>query len=133
MWIYIKILVEVYMQFTAKAKYIHFSPYKLRPLADVVRGKNVQYALSWLTTCALRRAQPIKKALESAMANAKNLHNINADKLIISQIIVDEGPALHYFKPGAMGRSNGYKKRQSHISIVLKPLEAHKAKETKEA
>lgn len=107
------------MQFTAKARYIRFSPYKLRILVDVIRGKTVLYALNWLSTCALKRAEPIKKMVESAVANAKDLQNVSLNDLSIKDIRIDEGPTYNYFKPGAMGRSNKYKRRISHMSIVL--------------
>jgi large subunit ribosomal protein L22 len=110
------------MQFVAKARYLRYSPYKLRPLADVVRGKNVAMALDWLSTHAVQRTVPVKKALESAAANAKNIHNLNTVDLIVKDIRVDQGPIYRYFKPGAMGRSNIYRKRFSHISIVLEPM-----------
>ena len=53
------------MQFNAKARYVRFSPYKLRPLADVVRGKNVSFALHWLATHAVKRIVPVQKVIES--------------------------------------------------------------------
>jgi large subunit ribosomal protein L22 len=111
------------MQFNAKARYIRFSPYKLRPVADVIRGKNVQFALNWLETAALKKAMPLKKLVASAAANAKQLHDVDVTELHIKEIRVDQGPAYKYFKPGAMGRSNIYKKRFSHISVVLEPVE----------
>src|SRR5947207_1403645 len=117
------------MQFTAKARYIRFSPYKLRILADVIRGKSVLYALNWLSTCALKRAEPIKKMVESAVANAKNSEDVGLNELSILEIRVDEGPVYKYFKPGAMGRSNKYKRRQSHMSIVLVSAEKTVTKE----
>ena len=49
------------MQFIAKAKYIHYSPYKLRPLVDVIRGKNAQYALNWLATYPVQRVSQLKR------------------------------------------------------------------------
>ena len=110
------------MQFNAKARYIRFSPYKLRPVADVIRGKNVQFALNWLETAALKKALPLKKVVASAAANAKQLHDVDVNDLQIKEIRVDQGPAYKYFKPGAMGRSNIYKKRFSHISVVLEPV-----------
>ena len=58
------------MQFVAKAKFIRYSPYKLRPYADLVRGKNVDYALAWLGAHENQRITPIKKAIKSAMSNA---------------------------------------------------------------
>lgn len=107
------------MQYSAKARYIRFSPYKLRPLVDVVRGKKASYALNWLDTCALKKAVPVQKLVASAVANASNQDNISADQLIIKDIRVDQGPIIRYFKPGAMGRANIYRKRLSHISIIL--------------
>lgn len=110
------------MQFNAKARYIRYSPYKLRPVADVVRGKNVQYALQWLTTSGLKRSVPIKKMIESAAANAKQLHNVDSNQLAIKEIRIDQGPMYRYFKPGAMGRANIYRRRFSHMSVILEPF-----------
>ena len=55
----------------AISKYIRISPYKLRPYADVIRGKSVEKAYAWLKTCAVQRAEPLLKTLASAYANAK--------------------------------------------------------------
>jgi len=107
------------MLFTAKSKFVRCSPYKLRPLVDVVRGKTARYALDWLSTCAMQRACPIKKTVASAVANANTLKNVEVDDLRVKEIRVDEGPQHRYFKPGAMGRSNPYLKRLCHISVVL--------------
>jgi len=110
------------MQFVAKAKYIHHSPYKLRPLADVVRGKNVKFALDWLTTFPVRKSEPLKKVIASAAANAKNLHDLSSENLAIKEIRIDQGPIMRYFKAGAMGRANIQRKRFSHISVILEDL-----------
>lgn len=110
------------MQFNAKARFLSFSPYKLRPLADVVRGKTVPKALQWLSVCPIKRALPIKKLIESAAGNAKNLNNLEQADLIISEIKIDNGPMRRYFKPGAMGRSNIYRRRSCHASVILKAI-----------
>ncbi|QQR53461.1 50S ribosomal protein L22 [bacterium] len=110
------------MNFSAKALYIKFSPFKLRPLVDVMRGKTAQAALWWLHTYKTRRAVPILKLLNSAIANAKSLQNISAEELVIKDIRVDHGPTYKYFKPGAQGRANVQKKRSSHIQIQLVAL-----------
>src|ERR1700722_13788074 len=107
------------MQFVAKARYVHYSPYKLRPLADVIRGKNAKYALDWLYTCRMKKSVPLSKILASAAANAKDLQNIEVDKLFVRDIRVDQGPSYRYYKPGAMGRANPYRKRFSHINVIL--------------
>ncbi len=108
------------MNFTAKVKYLRYSPYKLRPIVDVLRGKNVDYAINWLTTYKTQRALPVQKIIESAAANAKfQQSDLELSDLFIKEILVDQGPMYKYFKPGAMGRANPYKKRSSHISVVL--------------
>lgn len=107
------------MEFKAKAKYIHYSPYKLRPIADVIRGKSASYALDWLKIYKVKKAQPILKTLESAVANANNLDSVSKEDLFVKEIRIDQGPTIKYFKPGAMGRSNPYRKRMSHISIIV--------------
>ena len=107
------------MQYKAKAKDIPFSPYKLRMYADVVRGKNAAYALHWLATQAVGRITPIKKAIESAVANANSLNGIERQDLWISEIRIDQGRIFHYFKPGAMGRATPQRKRFSHISVIV--------------
>lgn len=113
------------MQFKALGKNIKRSPSKLRPIADVIRGKSVQYALNWLTVYPARKALPIKKVVQSAAANAKNLQDIEVDKLTISEIKVDQGPAYKYFRPGPMGRSKILRKRLSHITVVVKAVDSN--------
>ncbi len=110
------------MQFNARARYIRYSPYKLRPLIDVIRGKQADYAVHYLSTAALKRAIPIKKLIESAAANALQLQDIDLSRLAVKEIRVDEGPTYKYFKPGAMGRANVQRKRFSHISVILEPI-----------
>jgi large subunit ribosomal protein L22 len=107
------------MQFTAKTRYVVFSPYKLRPIADVIRGKGVQYALDWLTTYKIHRVTPIKKLIESAAANALSLQDVSQSALFIKEIRIDQGPIRDYFKPGAMGRAMAQRTRLSHLSVVL--------------
>lgn len=119
------------MQFCAKARYIRISQYKMRPLVDVVRGKNVAYALNWLSTCALKKAVPIKKMIESAVANAKSLQNLDSTDLVIKDIRIDQGPMFRYFKPGAMGRANIYRKRLSHMSVIVEPVTNKEKRGTK--
>ena len=111
------------MNFKASAKYIKRSPYKLRPIIDVIRGKNAQYALDWLKVYGLKKSSAIKKLLESAIANAKNINEeLQTRDLCVSEIRVDEGPTFKYFKPSAQGRSMIMRKRLSHMMIILKQI-----------
>lgn len=107
------------MQFVAKAKYISYSPYKLRPLVNMIRGKGADHAIGWLLTYGTQRSGPIKKLIESAIANAKNLQNLDAGSLLIKEIRVDQGPIYKYFRPGAQGRAMPQRKRLCHISVTL--------------
>jgi len=106
-------------RYKAIAKFVRFSPYKLRPIVAVVRGKKVQSALDWLSTYAGKRVLPIKKVIESAVANAKILDSKQAEDLVVKDIRVDEGPMHRYFKPGAMGRAQVQRRRTSHIRVIL--------------
>jgi len=107
------------MEFIAKAQNVHYSPYKIRPLADVIRGKNVVFALNWLSAYETRRTGCLYKVLASAVANAKNLQNLAPRDLFISELRVDQGPIYRYIKPGAQGRAMPQRKRFCHIKVVL--------------
>lgn len=105
----------------AKSKFIRVSPYKLRPLADVVRGRSVDEAFACLKTCGIKRARVLLKTLFSAYSNArqKNPDIDSMDKAYIKEIRVDQGPIIKYFKPGAMGRANEQRKRMCHLEIII--------------
>ena len=109
------------MQVKAKSRYVRVSPYKLRPLVDVVRGGTVEKAIAFLKTNANKRVRPILKLIESAYANAKNVDSsvTSAQEMNIKEIKVDQGPTVKYFKPAAMGRSSVQRKRLSHMEIIL--------------
>lgn len=101
---------------------VRISPYKLRLLADVVRGRSVGEALAWLKTYGSNRTVPVFKVIASAYANAKHKNPELQGKLgglFIHTIRVDEGGIVRYFKPGARGRGNPQRKRLSHIEVVL--------------
>jgi large subunit ribosomal protein L22 len=117
------------MQFVAKSRFVRYSPFKLRPLVAVIRGKGVEYALGWLATYQTKRVRPIRKVLESAVANAKSLKNIKPEDLVVKEIRVDQGPIMRYYKPGAMGRATIQRKRFSHISVILEDNSLENSKE----
>lgn len=114
------------MSFKATARYIRISPYKVRPIADVIRGKNVKYALDWLATYPAKRAVSVRKIVKSAADNAKHLQEIDVADLYIKEVRIDQGPIIRYFRPGAMGRSNPYRKRLSHMSVTLESINMKK-------
>lgn len=107
------------MEASAYLRSYRISPQKARLVADQVRGLKVEKALELLTYSTKKASQPIKKCLESAIANAE--HNVGADvdALIVSRICVDEGPVLKRFHARAKGRGTRIIKRTSHFSVTV--------------
>jgi large subunit ribosomal protein L22 len=94
------------------------SPRKVRLVADMVRGKQVDEALSILTYVPKRAGLPLKKLLSSAISNAKNL-SLPTETLIVKKISVDPGKTLYRRQPMSRGRAFAIRKRTSHVGIVL--------------
>jgi len=107
------------MEVRAVGKYLRVSPYKVRLVADLVRGKKVDEAITILKFLPKKSGRLINKTLRSALANAENTQTIDVDTLFIKTILVDEGPKLKRFRPRAMGRATRILKRTSHITMVL--------------
>ena len=107
------------MEVRAVGKYLRVSPYKVRLIADMVRGKKVEEALTILKFLPKKSGRLINKTLRSAVANAENTQTIDVDTLVIKTILVDEGPKLKRWRPRAMGRATRILKRTSHITMVL--------------
>lgn len=102
---------------------VRVAPRKVRLVADLVRGKNVDEALNILQFTAKRAAPVIAKLIESALHNVEQSEKLDwdIDDLCVSTIFVNEGPTLRRFKPRAMGRATRINKRTSHITVVLEP------------
>jgi len=96
------------------------SPRKVRLVTELVKGKSVKQALVELSFLPKRAVLPIKKLIESAVANAKNNQKVNVDNLIISNITVDKGIVLKRRMPRARGMATPINKRSSHIKVELK-------------
>ena len=107
------------MEIVAKSKAERITPRKVMLVADVIRNKKVEQALNTLSLVRKRAASVLIKLLESAVANAINNAKQNKDLLFIKRIEVTEGPFLKRFRASTRGRTHPYKKRSSHIKIVL--------------
>lgn len=107
----------------AVAKYIRTSPRKLRLVADLIRGKAVNEARVILQFTPKRAAITLQKVLESAIANAENNEDLEAENLTVHKVFVDEGPTMKRWTPRARGRASAIKKRTSHVTVVVKPRE----------
>jgi large subunit ribosomal protein L22 len=103
----------------AVAKYLRVTPFKVRLVADMVRGKKVEEALNILKFLPKKGGRLINKTLRSAVANAEQEKTIDVDTLYIKTIQVDEGPQLKRWRPRSMGRATRIIKRTSHITMVL--------------
>jgi len=104
---------------TATAKYVRVSARKMRLVADMVRGKGVAEARTVLAFSTKNAAKVVTKVLGSAVANAENNHDMSADELFISTILVNEGPTLKRIRPRAMGRAFRVRKRTCHVTVEL--------------
>ena len=107
------------MEVKSYSKYVRISPKKAREVARILPGKKATEAVSLLKYIPRKAARLLDKTLKSAMANAENNSNLSSDDLIIKQAVVEEGPALKRFIPCARGSSHPYKKRMSHLRIIL--------------
>lgn len=106
------------MEVTTIQKYIHATPRKLRLVADMVRKMLPSQALNILKATPKMAAQDLEKALSTVLANAKQ-QGLDASKLTFSKIEVNESMKMRRFRSGTRGRVKPYKKRMSHIKIVL--------------
>lgn len=107
------------MATTAVLKYIRVSPQKGRLVADLIRGLSVERALEVLQFCPKKAAKPVKKALESAIANAEHNDGADVDELKVQAIEISAGPTLKRFHARAKGRGARILKRTSHIVVTV--------------
>ncbi|MEC9330109.1 MAG: 50S ribosomal protein L22 [Pseudomonadota bacterium] len=105
------------MEVRAVAKYVRISPQKCRLVADQVRRLPVGQALELLQFSPRKAAAPIRKTLESAIANAEHNQGLDIDELRVDTITIDEGPVLKRWRPRAKGRATPVIKRTSHITV----------------
>jgi len=103
----------------AKLRNFRMSPFKVREMADIIRGKGVEDASNILEFTPRKSAVAMKKLLDYAIANAENNYSMNPDTLYIKTVCVDEGRTWKRFIPRAQGRSARINKRTSHIMLEL--------------
>lgn len=99
---------------------IRVSPRKLGIVAGLIRGKRVEAALSELTFSKRRIAEDVKKVLQSAIANAENNHQLDVDRLVVSEASVGKGLVMRRFHARARGRGTRIEKPFSHLTIVVR-------------
>jgi large subunit ribosomal protein L22 len=110
------------MEAKASLRYLRITPRKVRVVADLIRGKNVNAALAQLAYVEKRAAEPLAKLLRSAVANAEQSakdKSLDVDRLRVKELMVDQGPSLRRYMPRAMGRAFKILKKTSHIQLTL--------------
>ena len=112
------------MEVTAKLRNYRVSARKARLLADEIRGKGVEEALTILDLSDKRFAKPLAKLVRSALANAEEKNErdkagIDVDNLVVEKIMVDQGASMWRIRARAQGRAAWIQRRTSHVSVVL--------------
>ena len=107
------------MDIIARAKSIRISPRKVRLVADSIRNLSLDKALNTLSMTKKRGASVLNTVFKSAIANALNNAKKSKTALVIKGIEVWDGPAIKRFHASTRGRTHPYKKRSSHIKIIL--------------
>jgi large subunit ribosomal protein L22 len=105
----------------ATARFVRITPMKARRVVDMVRGMDVEQALSLLQFAPQAASETVYKVLESAVANATTTEGLDGGDLVISAARVDEGPTMKRWRPRAQGRATRINKRTSHITLVVQP------------
>ena len=103
----------------ATAKYVRISPFKVRIVLDIIKGKPVTEAVAILENTPKAASEPLLKLVNSAIANAENNMNPARNDLFIAECYADEGPTLKRIQAVSKGRAYRINKRTSHITVVL--------------
>ena len=112
----------MFLEATAKARFLRLSARKVRLVADLVRGMKVDKAISALDFVQKSAAEPVRNVVKSAAANAISVvgtSRLKAEDLTIATIFVDGGPAYKRYRAASMGRATPIKHRLCHITVVV--------------
>jgi len=111
------------MEIRASARYVRFSPQKVRQVTTNIIGLPVNNALSTLRFTQRASARVVSKVLESAVANAEHNVSLREDQLRVKRAVVEEGPTLKRMRPRARGRADVRRRRTCHITVILESKE----------
>ncbi len=107
------------MEARATVRFLRVSPRKARLVVDLIRGKSVSDAQAVLALANKACARTVRKLLDSAVANAAQTGVIDTNILFVKRACVDGGASMKRFRPAPMGRAHPYRRRSSHITIVV--------------
>ena len=111
------------MEVRAIAKYVRMSPIKLKPVTDLIRGKDLNEALTILKFTPGKGSQLVEKVVNSATANAENNLDLSRDDLYVAEVYANQGPTMKRWRAADRGRAAMILKRSSHIGVVLREKE----------
>ena len=103
----------------AVLRFARISSRKVKIVADLIRGKQVDEALAIIKFTPKASSEILEKLLKSAIANAENNHGMNRGNLVVSEIYANQGPTLKRIRPAAKGSAVRIRKRTSHVTIKL--------------
>jgi large subunit ribosomal protein L22 len=107
----------------AVVRNLRVSPQKLNVVAGMIRGQSAEKALATLTFSRRRIADAVKKALQSAIANAENNHQLDVDRLFVKEAYVGKSFKMKRFRPRARGRVGRIEKPFAHLTVVVRERE----------
>jgi len=107
------------MEAKAHARSIRIAPRKAKLVIDLIRGKQVGDAIAILRHTPKAASPIVEKLLNSAIANAEHNYSLDVNKLVVTEVFVNQGPTMKRFRPRAMGRASRINKRTSHITLVV--------------
>ncbi len=107
----------------AVTRNLRVSPQKLNLLAESIRGKSAEAALSELTFSKRRIAVDVRKTLQSAIANAENNHQLDVDRLFVAEATVGKSIEMKRFRPRARGRAGRIIKPFSNLTVIVRERE----------
>lgn len=110
------------MSYRASHRYARISPRKVRPLADLIRGKFADDALNILKFQPQRGARLLEKVLRSALSNADDLREANVKNLVVTEARIENGPMFKRLRPRARGMAHVVKRRMAHIVVEVDSL-----------
>jgi large subunit ribosomal protein L22 len=119
------------MEAKATIRHAKISPRKLRFLTDAVKAMKPTTALDRLGLSQKRSAKVLWKAIKSAVDNGKTVYNMLPEKMEFKTLAIDEGVFLKRYRAGSRGTGKPYKRRTSHITVVLFQKEGKKVQEVK--
>ena len=107
------------MEAKAYLRYVRIAPRKVQIVCDLIRGKDLGTAVAILMNTRKAASEPLLKLVKSCAANAENNFNMDADKLVVTQVFATPGPILKRMMPRAQGRAYRINKRTSHVTIAV--------------